>query len=62
MMIMISLRLKAGVEESNKNDANKRIEVFTCNDPVIALSEFKPNFYDLLLIDTNMPHMNGFEW
>ena len=28
---------------------------------MIALSEFKPNFYDLLLIDINMPRMNGFE-
>jgi CheY-like chemotaxis protein len=28
---------------------------------VIALSDFKPNFYDLLLVDSNMPHMNGFE-
>jgi two-component SAPR family response regulator len=28
---------------------------------VIALSEFKPNFYDLLLVDINMPHMNEFE-
>jgi CheY-like chemotaxis protein len=28
---------------------------------VVALSEFKPNFYDLLLVDINMPHMNGFE-
>src|SRR5215471_3058646 len=26
-----------------------------------ALSEFKPNFYDLLLVDINMPNMNGFE-
>ena len=25
------------------------------------MSEFKPNFYDLLLSDINMPHMNGFE-
>ena len=31
------------------------------NDPVLALSYFKPNSYDLLLIDINMPHMNGFE-
>jgi two-component SAPR family response regulator len=28
---------------------------------VIAFSEFKPNFYDLLLVDIEMPHMNGFE-
>ena len=33
----------------------------TSNNPVIALSEFKPNFHDLLLVDINMPHMNGFE-
>ena len=25
------------------------------------LSQFKPNFYDLLLTDINMPDMNGFE-
>ncbi len=31
------------------------------NDPVVALSDFKPNFYDLLLVDINMTHMNGFE-
>jgi CheY-like chemotaxis protein len=28
---------------------------------VEALSKFKPNFYDLLLVDTTMPIMNGFE-
>ena len=51
---------KASIENSN-NDTEKRIEVQTSNDPVVALSEFKPNFYDLLLVDINMPHMNGFE-
>jgi DNA-binding response OmpR family regulator len=58
----VTITLKAGIEDSNNNnDANKRIEVYTSNDPVIVLSEFKPNFYDLLLIDINMPHINGFE-
>jgi DNA-binding response OmpR family regulator len=57
----ITTTFKVGIEENNKNDANKRIEVYTSNDPVIALSEFKPKFYDLLLVDINMPHMNGFE-
>ena len=33
----------------------------TSNNPIVALSEFKPNFYDLLLVDINMPRMNGFE-
>ena len=28
---------------------------------MVALREFKPNFYDLLLTDINMPKMNGFE-
>ena len=35
--------------------------VDTYNDPLEALSNFKPSFYDLLLIDINMPKMNGFE-
>jgi DNA-binding response OmpR family regulator len=53
---------KAAIEDSNSGiDANKRIEVYTANDPVVALSEFKPNYYDLLLVDINMPHMNGFQ-
>ena len=58
----ITTTFKAGIEESNKNDANKRIEVYTSNDPVIAVSDFKPKFYDLLLVDINMPYMNGFEF
>ena len=28
---------------------------------MITLSEFKPNFYDFLLVDVNMPQMNGFQ-
>ena len=33
----------------------------TSNNPVVALAEFKPNFYDLLLIDINIPYMDGFQ-
>ena len=29
--------------------------------PITALIEFTPNFYDLLLIDVNMPLMDGFQ-
>jgi DNA-binding NtrC family response regulator len=47
--------------KNNKNNNNNRIEVYTYNDPLTALSEFKPDFYDLLLIDINLPHTNGFE-
>jgi CheY-like chemotaxis protein len=58
----ISTTFKLGIEDGNSNtDTNKRIEVYVSNNPVIALSEFKPNFYDLLLTDIKMPHMNGFE-
>ncbi|MFL6321303.1 MAG: response regulator [Nitrososphaeraceae archaeon] len=36
-------------------------EVHTYNNPIDALASFKPSFYDLLLVDINMPKMNGFE-
>jgi DNA-binding response OmpR family regulator len=68
----VTLTFKLGIEEAcnnytsdenknNNNNNNKRIEVYTYNDPLTALSEFKPDFYDLLLIDINLPHTNGFE-
>jgi CheY-like chemotaxis protein len=60
----LTMTFRAVIEDSNNYvdvDVNKRIEVYTSNDPVASLSEFKPNFYDLLLVDINMPHMNGFE-
>ena len=58
----ITLSFKLAIEDSNNSvNINKRIEVHTSNDPALALSEFKSNFYDLLLLDINMPHMNGFE-
>ena len=58
----VTITFKAGIEDSNnKTDPNKRIEVYTSNNPVETLSEFRPNFYDLLLTDINMPYMNGFE-
>jgi CheY-like chemotaxis protein len=56
----VTTTFKAIIEESN-NDVNKKIEVHTSSNPALALSEFKPNFYDLLLVDINMPNMNGFE-
>ena len=30
-------------------------------DPVVALKNFKPNLYDLFIIDIKMPIINGFE-
>jgi CheY-like chemotaxis protein len=58
----LTMTFRAVIEHSNNDvDVNKRIEVYTSNDPVASLSGFKPNFYDLLLVDINMPNMNGFE-
>jgi len=31
------------------------------NDPLEALSKFRPGMYDLLILDIRMPGMNGFE-
>ena len=51
-----------GLDGYYYDDDNKiKFEVYTYNNPEIALSEFKPNFYDLMLIDVYMPHMNGYE-
>ena len=36
-------------------------ECISHTDPVQALQEFKPYFYDLILLDIKMPVLNGFE-
>jgi CheY-like chemotaxis protein len=36
-------------------------EIYTYNNALEALSNFKPHFYDLILIDVYMPQMNGLE-
>ena len=50
----ITLSFSIGLEDGG-------FEVYTYNDPLDALLNFEPSFYDLLLIDINMPKMNGFE-
>ena len=30
-------------------------------NPVLARDEFKPNFYDLVILDIQMPDINGFQ-
>ena len=49
-----TLAYKRGLESNG-------FEVTAYNDPLVALSNFKSNFYDLLLLDIKMPKMNGFE-
>jgi CheY-like chemotaxis protein len=53
----ITTTFKLGIEDANIDTNNRRIEVHTYNDPRAALSEFRPSFFDLLLVDINMPHI-----
>jgi CheY-like chemotaxis protein len=58
-----TLAVKSSLENENSHTTNRiSYLVHTYNFPTSALSEFKPNFYDLLLIDVEMPNMNGFEF
>src|SRR5919202_2938243 len=36
-------------------------EVHSFNDPILALDNFRKRSYSLLILDINMPKMNGFE-
>jgi two-component system, OmpR family, response regulator ChvI len=40
---------------------NNQFIVTTFNDPLEALSRFKPGLYDLMILDIRMPGMNGFQ-
>ncbi|HEX2614488.1 MAG TPA: response regulator [Nitrososphaera sp.] len=51
----ITTVMKKGLQEYAGYD------VTTFNDPGQALAEFKPDTYDLLVIDIKMPGMTGFE-
>ena len=58
----ITLTFKAGLDGYYYGyDDKKRFEVYTYNDPLLVMKEFKPHFYDLLLTDIYMPNMNGFQ-
>jgi CheY-like chemotaxis protein len=58
----VALTFKVGLEGYYYQDNEKRrFEVYTYNNALEALSEFKPHFYDLMLVDVYMPDMNGFQ-
>jgi CheY-like chemotaxis protein len=50
----ITSALKAGLERYGLN-------VDISNNPVLTLSNFKPGYYDLVILDIRMPNMDGFE-
>jgi DNA-binding response OmpR family regulator len=45
----------------NALEQQEGFDVITYNDPEQALSKFKENWFDLLLLDIRMPKMSGFE-
>ena len=53
--IDITLLIKEGLEL-------KGFHIKSYNDPQLALQEFIPGFYDLMLVDIRMPKLNGFEF
>ena len=40
-------------------DGGYSVDAYT--DPDKALSEFRPNYYDIAVLDYLMPHLNGLE-
>ena len=40
-------------------DEGFNVDAFT--DPILALSNFKSNYYSLVILDINMPKMNGYD-
>jgi two-component SAPR family response regulator len=57
----ITLTFKNGLEAENGKSSKIFFKIDSCNNPLQALSEFKPDYYDLILIDINMPMMDGIE-
>jgi two-component SAPR family response regulator len=56
----ITTTFKLIIENAGKT-SSRRIVVDTYNDPRLAILDFQPNFYDLSLIDINLPYIDGFQ-
>ena len=55
----ITFTFKKALEEANRIGGKISFYVDAYNDPLLALSEFKPDFYDLMIVDIDMPKMNA---
>jgi DNA-binding response OmpR family regulator len=51
----VSLTMKVALKDEG-------FEVDTFDSPQLALSSFKPNLYDLILLDIKMPKTDGLEF
>ncbi len=60
-----AIAIRTCLETYFKKDAQgsefQVMEVSMYSNPVTALAEFKPYYYDLVLVDINMPTVNGYE-
>ena len=60
-----AIAIRTCLESYLKKDAQgsefQVMEVIMYSNPVTALIEFKPYYYDLVLVDINMPTVNGYE-
>ena len=43
-------------------EENSGFMVHSFTDPLLALRNYKPNFYDLILVDIKMPEMDGLDF
>lgn len=60
-----AIAIRTCLESYFKKDAqgseHQVMEVTMYSNPVTALVDFKPYYYDLVLVDINMPTVNGYE-
>jgi CheY-like chemotaxis protein len=59
--ITIRTCIESYFEKDSQGSEFQVMEVTMYSNPVTALVEFKPYYYDLLLVDINMPTVNGYE-
>ena len=59
--ITIRTCLESYFKKDNQGTEYQVLEVTMYSSPVTALVEFKPYYYDLVLVDINMPTVNGYE-